>query len=277
MGGDRRTASIDAGACAAISRRLAPLRVKDNDVCMKAPHHEPLFKVVLIRTRPKEGREQLALYLSASHELVDGHDFYALFSMLGTAGVPASLVVKRRQTFSREMGALMGFKDRTSSFFASFGATWCVYRSLLFTPRPRAIVQTISDRFVDRRKEEHKRAATTLGSTLPPFVSTNDVITQTLLHGCGCTVGLMAVNFRGKIPSLTDQHAGNYEGLMGYQARDVSTPADIRLSVAGPLYRRHHYAVPFPSSWWTSSQASESATATMRAPRGIASPARPSG
>jgi hypothetical protein len=65
----------------------------------------------------------------------------------------------------------------------------------------------------------------------------------------------MAVNFRGKIPSLTDQHAGNYEGLMGYQARDVGTPADIRLSVAGPLYRRVHFAVPFPSSWWTSSQA----------------------
>ena len=263
----RTTAAVDAAANAAfqviddtelhdgldyavLNQQITHLKVKHGAHCVDAPRHEPLLKVVLIRTRPKEGREQLALYLSASHQLVDGHDFYALFSMLGTAGVPASLVVKRRQTFSREMGALMGFKDRTSSFFASVGATWCVYRSLLFARRARAIVQTISDRFVDRRKAEHKRAATTLGSTLPPFVSTNDVITQTLLQRSGCTVGLMAVNFRGKIPGLTDQHAGNYAGFIQYQPADVGTPADIRLSVTGPLYRRLHHAVPFPSSWW---------------------------
>jgi len=65
----------------------------------------------------------------------------------------------------------------------------------------------------------------------------------------------MAVNFRDKIAGVTNKHAGNCYAFLGYQARDVGTPADIRLSVAGPLYRRVHFAVPFPSSWWSFARA----------------------
>jgi len=270
----RTTAAVEAAARAAftvmddkelhhelnyevLSTRLAHLAVKAGKRCVDASRHEPLFKVVLIRTRPKANHEQLALLVSVSHLLVDGHAFYTLYGMLGSAGVPASLVVKRRQTFTQEVTALMGGSYEIMSWFQSVGAIASVVGTLSCAPRARAIVQPISDQFVERCKEAHERAASepSVRGTMPPYVSTNDVIVHTLLQRSGCTIGMMPVNFRGKIAGLTAQHAGNYVGILGYLPVDVATPADIRASLAGPLYRRVRHDVPFPSSWWASSQA----------------------
>jgi len=41
----------------------------------------------------------------------------------------------------------------------------------------------------------------------------------------------MAVNFRNRKNGLTDEHAGNYEGVKAYRPEDVEHPALIRQSV----------------------------------------------
>ena len=229
---------------AALTARVAQLAVKDGNGCVNARRrNEPLFRVTLVRTGPTT----LALFFSVSHVLVDGQAFYALYGMLGVDGVPAALVVKRHHAFSRDLAALMGGTNDTLQWFTSPGAALGIVGTLVFAPPARVLVQPVSASFIARHKAEHGNA--------PGFVSTNDVLTSWLLRAAGSDVGLMAMNFRGRVADLTPQHAGNYEALLGYQRGDVCSAADIRASIAGPPFRRVHAAVPFPRSLLASARA----------------------
>jgi len=65
-----------------------------------------------------------------------------------------------------------------------------------------------------------------------PFVSTNDVLTSACFKAMGTSLGMMAVNARGRSPGLHDDLAGNYEGTIFYMPADYETPGLIRASLA---------------------------------------------
>jgi hypothetical protein len=104
---------------------------------------------------------------------------------------------------------------------------------------------------------KHHRQATQHFNSAPPspstrqalatsrvdFVSTNDILTSWFFHICRTQVGQMAFNFRNRIPELTDSHAGNYEGMIGYQPEDYSHPTLIRRSIASA---RRQVSTKFP-------------------------------
>ena len=61
-----------------------------------------------------------------------------------------------------------------------------------------------------------------------PYVSTNDVLTSWLMTSSTSDVGLMAVNWRGRLGGVTRRHAGNYENVIFYSSpSDCSSPGLI--------------------------------------------------
>ena len=68
--------------------------------------------------------------------------------------------------------------------------------------------------------------------TMETFVSTNDLLTSCYFRFTDTDVGFMSVNFRNRIPGLTDDYAGNYEGGLAYQRGDYESPALIRSSLS---------------------------------------------
>ena len=98
------------------------------------------------------------------------------------------------------------------------------------------------------------------------FVSTNDVVTSWFLKAAaadapGPFMGLMPVNFRGKVEGCEARDAGNYEDMITYLPPDVQTPWLIRRSLAGlrrvggaelgPFWRRLRTRGSIVTNWTT--------------------------
>jgi hypothetical protein len=79
-----------------------------------------------------------------------------------------------------------------------------------------------------------------------PFISTNDILTQWLFKECSATIGLMAINLRGKVPECTNSMAGNFEYMIPYQPVDFEEPSQIRKSLQ---HLRRATGTPFPGFW----------------------------
>ena len=77
----------------------------------------------------------------------------------------------------------------------------------------------------------------------PRWVSTNDVITSGFASIVNPRLFEMRVNWRGKLPYITDVHAGNYEGSLLYCPKDYATPALIRKSISS---KRGEYKAGLP-------------------------------
>ncbi|EOD19656.1 hypothetical protein EMIHUDRAFT_444879 [Emiliania huxleyi CCMP1516] len=90
-----------------------------------------------------------------------------------------------------------------------------------------------------------KAAAKASGASA--FVSTNDVITSWFLQRGGFGLGMMAVNFRGRLPDAPMSLAGNYESVVLYRLADVATPSLLRRSLA-KLRRAATPSTDLPSS-----------------------------
>jgi hypothetical protein len=69
-------------------------------------------------------------------------------------------------------------------------------------------------------------------------VSTNDVVVSSFSKAIGCSVTMMACNFRGRIADVGNDHVGNYEDLVCYTPEDYGTPELIRASVEGGTFKR---------------------------------------
>ena len=65
-----------------------------------------------------------------------------------------------------------------------------------------------------------------------PFVSTNDILTSWFLRASGADIGMMSINFRNRVKTLTDDMAGNYESGILYRPPDYENASMIRKSLA---------------------------------------------
>jgi hypothetical protein len=209
-----------------LERRLKPLLVnKGKPGRAKAP--EPLFKVIVIQGKD----DNFSVTVSLCHTLADGHTYYNIFSMLGL-GVEIKRMVVERIDAREEILDKMG-RERIEWFMSPQAMIPFVAKMLFNNHKP--IYRYINMDWLAEQKAEYQPTAEV------PFVSSNDIISSMLMNELGMDSCLMAVDPRGRIPTLGKEHAGSYEGPLVFMRNEFSTPADIRLSVKGKK----------PSTWTT--------------------------
>lgn len=113
-------------------------------------------------------------------------------------------------------------------------------------------------------KSMSQAAAVGAGAGAEPvedFVSTNDLLTSHFFTASDTDVGFMGIDFRNRIPGLTEDHAGNYEGAVAFQRGDYESPVLIRRSLRylhrsvtdGPLlpgfFARQRARISVISNW----------------------------
>merc|ERR1711963_687129 len=88
---------------------------------------------------------------------------------------------------------------------------------------PRAFAYYVDEEKVARLKKEMKGEQ--------PYISTNDLLTAHFLMAVPCTIGGMAINFRGRVEGITPDLAGNYEGQMLFDPNAFEGPAALRAAL----------------------------------------------
>jgi hypothetical protein len=206
--------------------------------------NEPLFRVTLIRISSCK----CALFFSLSHVIADGHTYYSLYSMLCSTISPRALIVQRKLDFDQQLDTAMNGNDAYSWCF-TLGATINIIKTLLFAKKPKVLLIDLPLSKIESEKEKYISSLSNNNSNQspPPFLSSNDIITSWYFKRCQCDMGIMNMNFRHRFPELTDDHAGNYEGLIAYQPNDFQYPYLIRQSL--PLYHRVNKDIALPSFW----------------------------
>ncbi|KAJ3313632.1 hypothetical protein HDV04_001642 [Boothiomyces sp. JEL0838] len=193
------------------SRILYPYQVKKGKDCIDT--NEPLFKVALVTTDSSENM----LVVSLSHTLGDGYTFYKIYSMFEK--LPEPMIISRVETFNDDMKAVMG--SDVFNFMLSPGTLIGIISNVA-----KAKAFPIKNNEVDQNIIEKEKQKFNSESA---FISTNDIITSWAFNMSGCNYGMMALNLRNRVKTVTDNHAGNYEGSLIF--KPPYSPTDIRSSL----------------------------------------------
>lgn len=194
------------------------------------------FKVTLIEIKPDQ---EYALVVSMSHTIADGHTFYQVYSMLDKGVSVAALEFRRRQDF------IDVFRDICGQRYYSWLISPCfivgILRTMLSLPLPSVTGFSVDKTAIDAAKRANSTA-------LPKdkFLSTNDILTQWFFRLCGRSHGMMAFNFRGRIPTFSNSLAGNYEAMMLFSEKEFASPIGIRESLT-----TFNKDVRHPTAWET--------------------------
>lgn len=205
---------------------LSHLLIKDGPT-------QPLLKVTILPAQDKD--QAFAVIVCLSHIIADGATFYKIQNMLMFAEPVAPLIVERIPTTDKQqIEAMGGVKEYFILQSASFilNCVGGVLKAVTVGPKVESRVYLVDPEAM----EIAKRLATNDATT--PFVSCNDVITSWFLQCSGCTNGLMALNFRGRLDAHDHDHAGNYENVLFYRRADSLTPSLIRSSLTKQHFRR---------------------------------------
>jgi len=187
---------------------------------------EDLFRVIVVNI----SENSFALVLAMSHVYSDAHTFYQLHTMLSSTAPVRSLIVERVYSTSADINAVIPGGLDTLLWMMSPGFLLNVAGPMLLRRKPKLHLFTINQPVIDKRKKEYE------ANHKPKYISSNDVVTSELFSRTGCDLMLMAVNFRGRLPKLTADHAGNYQSFIAQQREDFASPEFIR--TASESYRR---------------------------------------
>jgi hypothetical protein len=186
-----------------------------------------------------------AFCFSLSHTAADGATYYKVLCELSAAGSvpPARLVATRVMRFNADRAAAPGVKER--KFMMSPGM------ALNFLGGKAFGAETIvSAMYVDQAKVASAKAkAAAAAKKVPdrvPFVSTSDVVASAFGRAVESRIMIFAVNWRGRLPSLTPELAGNYEGGLILDYESIEDPASIRKTLSGgtPMLRASGRPLP---------------------------------
>lgn len=212
-----------------VARALGRLLVKTGSACLGRAD-EPLFRVAVVPDALQpEGR--WALVVSLSHVIADGHTFYQVHNMLSDGREVRALEPRRAADVpglaEAAMGGDGGFlaNPRPGLLLSLLSAGLL---GALVGPACAVDLRYVDDAYVARAKAEAAQAGTA------PFVSTNDIVTSEVLVSSRCSLGLMDVNLRGRVPGCGAGLAGNYEDKIVYRPADFASPALVRASVQDP-------------------------------------------
>lgn len=205
-----------------IQKHLGAFVVPDGATAMK--HDTPLFKVVFL----KQTENKFGVLVSLSHVIGDGHTFYKVHSMLGQQAAVTSMNPIRCKTFPQDMVKSMG-KSESAIMSSGKVMAHAVAGLISMTWKKAPAIQAfcIDHHWLGQQKEQHKAHA----PADVPFVSTNDIVTSWFMRETKADFGLMAMNFRNRVPDIGDSDAGNYENAIVYRQPDFASPGMIRRSL----------------------------------------------
>ena len=224
---------------------------------------EPLFRVTAI---PDPDGIGFALVVSLSHVAGDAHTFYRIHNMLVGRDVPvAALTPQRVADYTQQVVEKVGRQEADYVSHLTTNSGWMKALRLGSNlssggsaeededSQLRGRVFVIDPQWVGVAKASHMAEGTfadCLASTRcspmapavldaadhngrphPSMPSTNDVLVSFFWRLVNPSVGLMAVNLRGRLGAVAEHHAGNYAHLVPYTAPDYDSPARIRMSL----------------------------------------------
>ena len=203
--------------------------VKAGTACINKD--EALFKVTLIKT----GLSSCALVVSLSHVVGDGNNMFTIYRMLGDNQDIITLNPVRDMEYDHKLNSVSCYhKERidfinSSSFILNMVVT--SIKETLF--RPSMELLHIRKDWIEAEKQKYHDVSNkiTVSSPSSSFVSTNDIITCWLFKLFNVDIGGMIVNYRNRIPGITESNVGNYSSMITYQRDDYSHPSLIRASL----------------------------------------------
>jgi len=221
--------------------------VKAGTACINKD--EALFKVTLIMT----GLSSCALVVSLSHVVGDGNNMFTIYRMLGDNQDIITLNPVRDMEYDHKLNSVSCYhKERidfinSSSFILNMVVT--SIKETLF--RPSMELLHIRKDWIEAEKQKYHDVSNkiTVSSPSSSFVSTNDIITCWLFKLFNVDIGGMIVNYRNRIPGITESNVGNYSRMILYQRDDYSHPSLIRASLQsyGRVITKKLNFIPFIS------------------------------
>ncbi|CAE7847870.1 true [Symbiodinium sp. KB8] len=183
--------------------------------CLRNSSH-PLLKVTICSS----SSDQFALLVSLSHIIADGYTYYRIFHMLTRKLTPVlSLRPQRKLAFHQERLCALGRPEYEFIFSPAYVLNSLTSKFLWGRPKCRAYVINME------KVQAAKR-------TLPAVpLSTNDIVTSSVARLFGARACSMAVNFRGRLANLSEEDAGNYQGLLWFGPDDISAPSLVRAAL----------------------------------------------
>lgn len=194
------------------------------------PDRKGLFKVSVVRDA-FEPESRFALIVSISHNLGDGHTFYAIHNMIGfDQPIVAYNAARVDETaYIQALEQKMGTKETAHLFekilikdqIATAAATVHGWRpSLPLVPSWAA--NNFVTREIDTACVSRKQAR--LQGLTGEFVSMNDLISYELMTAADRDTTIMSINMRNRIElpeelggSPGDEHMGNYIQVLSYR------------------------------------------------------------
>lgn len=209
---------------AELAHALRDLVVKRGSACVDKA--EDLFRVAVANISDS----QFAVMVSMSHVYADGHTFYEVYKMLSSTEPVRSLIADRVYTSRDDMDAVIRGGSDALPWLSSPGFIVNVVGSTLRRRAPTLNVFAVDRDKIGERKEEYGR------KNEGRFITTNDILTSALFSATACDLIFMSVNFRDRVPTLTGNHAGNYETFIAFQREDFARPELIHAALKD--YRR---------------------------------------
>jgi hypothetical protein len=207
-----------------LNQALKGMVVKRGFLCVDKD--EVLFRVVVAEI----AEDRFAVVVALSHVYADGYTFYEVHKMLSMTESARPLIVGRVYSSRADINTAMRGGEDALSWLGSPGFAVNAAGSLLRRRPPVVNLFRVDQRKVDERKREYE------AKNEGKFISSNDIVTSDFFSMTDCDLMFMTVNFRNRIPHLTQYHAGNYQGLIAYQREDFATPDLIRSAMSD--YRR---------------------------------------
>ena len=202
--------------------------------------------------------KRFCVVTSMNHGMGDGHTYYKCHNIVVGATDPEPLVCERNREAAEEVDRMCPTRKEifTVPFFLGIALRLLYGRVTGYEPAIRSF--EVDDEWLAREKERAPKS-----NPQVKFVSSNDCVTSWFLRQCSQVsilllavvlasdlallqlaakdaptsgdmpvLGLMAVNFRGRVEGSNHALAGNYESMVYYLPGDFESPGLIRRSLA---------------------------------------------
>ena len=206
---------------------------------------EPLWKVTLITHKTLD---KCVLFVSMCHVLGDACTFFDIVHMLSECGPGShSMIPDRVEPYedasgTRFLSPKLLYKAVPISpkkmLHLCFKTILCLPKIIMNKQLPN-VLEVIDPSWI----EEEKRRATNVSAR----VSSNDIITSSILRTLSPSVGVIYVNLRNHLPHIRDNLAGNYAGCIALEPSDYATPGGVRNALQRALQRLKLSNQPRPS------------------------------
>ena len=192
-------------------------------------------KPVALLTVTESAPGAFVLIFSMSHVIGDGRTYYEIFKMLQPGADVRELVSAREMSFSERMRDMCGRKEL--AWVDSTSAALLYTRAMMFGGKPKCFAFHLDD--------EKLAAAKALGvADNVEYVTTNDILTSGFFNACRARIGMMGVDYRGRVDGIGEDMAGNYVTALVIDDEVFATPATLRNMYTTTPYRTTRRPLP---------------------------------